>query len=75
MNIGDTVKLIKKEYPSITISRIRFLEKEGLIKPKSKNNKSSFAEFITKKHIEKNIRTVPNFPILETLMVLVLVKT
>ena len=34
MNIGDTVKLIKKEYPSITISRIRFLEKEGLIKPK-----------------------------------------
>ena len=34
MNIGDTVKLIKKEYPSITISRIRFLEKEGLLKPK-----------------------------------------
>ena len=32
-------------------------------------------EFITKKHIEKNIRTVPNFPILETLIVLVLVKT
>ena len=34
MNIGDTVRLIKKEYPSITISRIRFLEKEGLLKPK-----------------------------------------
>ena len=34
MNIGDTVKLIKKEYPSVSISRIRFLEKEGLIKPK-----------------------------------------
>ena len=34
MNIGDTVKLIKKEYPSVTISRIRFLEKEGLLKPK-----------------------------------------
>ena len=34
MNIGDTVKLIKKEYPSVTISRIRFLEKEGLIKTK-----------------------------------------
>ena len=31
MNIGDAVKEIKKEYPSITISRIRFLEKEGLI--------------------------------------------
>jgi len=37
MNIGDTVKLIKKEYPSVTISRIRFLEKEGLIKPKRSN--------------------------------------
>ena len=34
MNIGDTVKLIKKDYPSVTISRIRFLEKEGLLKPK-----------------------------------------
>ena len=34
MNIGDAVKLIKKEYPSVTISRIRFLEKEGLLKPK-----------------------------------------
>ena len=31
MNIGDAVKEIKKEYPSITISRIRFLEKQGLI--------------------------------------------
>ena len=37
MNIGNTVKLIKKEYPSVTISRIRFLEKEGLIKPKRSN--------------------------------------
>ena len=45
MNIGDTVKLIKKEYPSITISRIRFLEKEGLIKPKrSKGGTRSFTE-------------------------------
>ena len=34
MNIGEVVKKIKKEYPSISISRIRFLEKEGLIKPK-----------------------------------------
>lgn len=34
MNIGEVVKTIKKEYPSISISRIRFLEKEGLIKPK-----------------------------------------
>ena len=34
MNIGDTAKIIKKDYPSISISRIRFLEKEGLINPK-----------------------------------------
>ena len=45
MNIGDTVRLIKKEYPSITISRIRFLEKEGLLKPKrSKGGTRSFTE-------------------------------
>ena len=34
MNIGEAVKSIKKEFPSISISRVRFLEKEGLIKPK-----------------------------------------
>ena len=34
MNIGDASKLIKKDFPSISISRIRFLEKEGLIKPR-----------------------------------------
>jgi DNA-binding transcriptional MerR regulator len=33
MNIGQTVKTIQKEYPSVTISRLRFLEKEGLIFP------------------------------------------
>ena len=45
MNIGDTVKLIKKDYPSVTISRIRFLEKEGLIKPKrSKGGTRSFTD-------------------------------
>ncbi len=45
MNIGDTVKLIKKEYPSVTISRIRFLEKEGLLKPKrSKGGTRSFSD-------------------------------
>ena len=31
MNIGEAVKQIQKIYPSVTISRIRFLEKEGLI--------------------------------------------
>ena len=45
MNIGDTVKIIKKDYPSVTISRIRFLEKEGLIKPKrSKGGTRSFTD-------------------------------
>ena len=45
MNIGETVRLIKKEYPSVTISRIRFLEKEGLLKPKrSKGGTRSFTE-------------------------------
>ena len=44
MNIGDATKLIKKDFPSVTISRIRFLEKEGLIKPKrSKGGTRSFS--------------------------------
>ena len=43
MNIGNAVKIIKKEYPSVTISRIRFLEKEGLIKPnRSKEEQDLF---------------------------------
>ncbi len=37
MNIGEAVKIIQKQYPSVSISRIRFLEKEGLIKPKRSN--------------------------------------
>ena len=45
MNIGDASKLIKKEFPSVSISRIRFLEKEGLINPKrSKGGTRSFSE-------------------------------
>lgn len=35
----------------------------------------SFPLFITKKQIEKKIRTVPNFPKLETFNVFVLVRT
>ena len=34
MNIGQVVNELKKVYTSATISRVRFLEKEGLIKPK-----------------------------------------
>mgnify|MGYP001202104970 FL=1 len=45
MNIGDTYKFIKKDFPSISISRIRFLEKEGLIKPKrSKGGTRTFTD-------------------------------
>ena len=31
MNIGEVVKLLQIKYPSASISRLRFLEKEGLI--------------------------------------------
>ena len=45
MNIGEAVKKIKNEYPSVTISRIRFLEKEGLIKPnRSKGGTRFFSD-------------------------------
>tara|TARA_B100000674_G_scaffold308160_1_gene255910 strand:- start:157 stop:732 length:576 start_codon:yes stop_codon:yes gene_type:complete len=45
MNIGEATKLIKKDYPSISISRIRFLEKEGMIKPRrSSGGTRSFTE-------------------------------
>ena len=45
MNIGNAVKIIKKDYPSVTISRIRFLEKEGLIKPnRSKGGTRFFSD-------------------------------
>ena len=45
MNIGEAVKHIKKKYPSVTISRLRFLEKEGLINPqRSKGGTRHFSE-------------------------------
>ncbi|MFL2690890.1 MAG: MerR family transcriptional regulator, partial [Candidatus Actinomarina sp.] len=31
MNIGEVVKKLQVKHPSVTISRIRFLEKEGLV--------------------------------------------
>ena len=31
MNIGEVVKKLQRKHPSVTISRIRFLEKEGLV--------------------------------------------
>ena len=45
MNIGEAVKALQIKYPSASISRIRFLEKEGLLKPKrSKGGTRSFTE-------------------------------
>ena len=54
MNIGEVVKVIQKDFPSITISRIRFLEKEGLIKiPRTKGG--------TRKFNNKNIEDIKKF--------------
>ena len=50
MNIGQLVKELKKSFPSVTISRIRFLEKEGLIKPK---RSSGGTRIFTEKDLKK----------------------
>ena len=53
MNIGEAVKKIQKDIPSVTISRIRFLEKEGLIKlNRSKGGTRQFSN----KDIERIIK-------------------
>src|SRR5210317_1653580 len=45
MNIGETVKKLQKDFPSVTISRLRFLEKEGLIAPtRSKGGTRNFKD-------------------------------
>ena len=50
MNIGEVVKSLQIKYPSITISRIRFLEKEGLVD--IKRSQGGTRKF-TKKDIER----------------------
>ena len=50
MNIGEAVKALQIKYPSASISRIRFLEKEGLI---SIRRSSGGTRKFTKKDIEK----------------------
>ena len=50
MNIGEAVKVLQIKYPSASISRIRFLEKEGLIKIKRSNGGT---RKFTNKDIEK----------------------
>lgn len=55
MNIGQVVKIIQKNYPSISISRIRFLEKEGLINiSRSKGGTRKFSN----KDIEKIVKII-----------------
>ena len=45
MNIGEAVKKLQKDYPSVSISRLRFLEKEGLISPsRSKGGTRDFKD-------------------------------
>tara|TARA_B100000683_G_C12297874_1_gene476852 strand:- start:108 stop:686 length:579 start_codon:yes stop_codon:yes gene_type:complete len=50
MNIGEAVKALQTKYPSASISRIRFLEKEGLINIK---RSSGGTRKFTNKDIEK----------------------
>ena len=50
MNIGEAVKALQIKYPSASISKIRFLEKEGLINIK---RSSGGTRKFTKKDIEK----------------------
>ena len=50
MNIGEAVKVLQINFPSASISRIRFLEKEGLINIK---RSSGGTRKFTKKDIEK----------------------
>ena len=50
MNIGEAVKALQIKHPSVSISRIRFLEKEGLINIK---RSSGGTRKFTNKDIEK----------------------
>ncbi len=50
MNIGEAVKALQVKYPSASISRLRFLEKEGLINIK---RSSGGTRIFTNKDIEK----------------------
>jgi len=50
VNIGEVVKALQLKYPSASISRIRFLEKEGLINIK---RTSGGTRKFTKKDVEK----------------------
>ena len=55
MNIGEAVKTLQIKYPSVSISRIRFLEKEGLISIK---RSTGGTRNFTNKDIEKISRII-----------------
>ena len=55
MNIGEAVKTLQIKYPSASISRIRFLEKEGLISIK---RSSGGTRKFTNKDIDKISRII-----------------
>ena len=45
MKVGEVVEILRKEFPSVSISRIRFLENQGLIKIKrTKGGTRDFTE-------------------------------
>ena len=33
LTIGETINLLKDEFPDVTVSKVRFLESQGLIDP------------------------------------------
>ena len=41
LSIGEVLIQVKTEFPDITISKIRFLEAEGLIEPERTDRKST----------------------------------
>jgi DNA-binding transcriptional MerR regulator len=38
ISIGEVLSLLKKDFPDVTISKIRFLESEGLVTPERTNS-------------------------------------
>jgi DNA-binding transcriptional MerR regulator len=45
LTIGETINLLKDEFPDVTVSKIRFLETQGLIHPE--RSSSGYREFRT----------------------------
>ncbi|MFC2593021.1 MAG: MerR family transcriptional regulator, partial [Corynebacterium matruchotii] len=42
INIGEVLKLLTPEFPDITLSKIRYLESEGLVSPQRTSSASVF---------------------------------